>query len=180
MRLARDHYGSMTPLQAMPSPSACVRAVVEGTAQVAVVPAPVEGEEAPWWPVLMANDAKAPQVISRLPFIFDERAEQAWVVATWPRDTSGLEESVILLRLGERTSRGRILSALAAAGFADAVPLASTELSPESCFHAVEVAGEVLKGDPRLAAIDAEFGGTTVEAHVIGGYARPLVLPNAA
>ncbi len=180
VRLARDHYGSMTPLQMLASPSACVRAVVDGTAQVAVVPLPAEGEQMPWWPVLMADDAKAPQVVSRLPFVSDDHAEQAWVVAPWPRDISESEASLIGLRLGERTSRSRILGALAAAGFTQAVPVASAEFGSDDCFHVIEVDGAVAKSDARLAAVDAELGGTMAETHVIGGYARPLVLPPAA
>ena len=44
--LARDHYGSMTPLSAMASASACVRAVAEGTVDVAILPVPADGEDA--------------------------------------------------------------------------------------------------------------------------------------
>ncbi len=80
-RLARDHYGSMTPLNAMPSASACVRAVAEGTVDVAILPVPADGENESWWPLLMSSDEKTPQVISRLPFVQQKNGEQALVVA---------------------------------------------------------------------------------------------------
>jgi chorismate mutase len=174
--VARDHFGSMTPLNAMPSASACVRAVAEGTADVAILPVPVEGEQESWWPLLMSNDKKTPQVVARLPFVQHNNGVQALVVAGWGRDLSESEASLIALRLGERTSRSRIMAAMTEAGFIDAVSLSTMELDPENCFHVVEVSGGVLQGDPAMAALPARLGPALMDAHIIGGYARPLVI----
>jgi len=173
---ARDHFGSMTPLNAMPSASACIRAVAEGTADVAVLPVPAEGEHESWWPLLMSTDKKTPQVVARLPFVQHKNGEQALVVAAWERDLSESEASLIALRLGERTSRSRIMAAMTEAGFADAVSLSTMEFDPENCFHIVEVSGGVLSGDPAMAALPARLGPALLDAHIIGGYARPLVI----
>ena len=175
-RLARDHFGSMTPLNVMPSASACIRAVAEGTADVAVLPVPAEGEAESWWPLLMSTDKKTPQVVARLPFVQHNNGEQALVVAAWARDLSESEASLIALRLGERTSRSRIMAAMTEAGFADAVSLSTMEFDPENCFHVVEVSGGVLSGDPAMAALPARLGPALLDAHIIGGYARPLVI----
>jgi chorismate mutase len=175
-RIARDHYGSMTPLNEMSSASACVRAVAEGTADIAVLPVPAEGEAEPWWPLLMSNDTKTPQVVSRLPFVQQKNGEQALVVAAWARDFSDSEASLVALRLGERASRSRIAAAMAEAGFSDPVPLSTMETDPANCFHIVEVSGGVLPGDAALEALPGKLGPALVDAHVIGGYARPLVI----
>jgi len=175
-RIARDHYGSMTPLNTMSSASACVRAVAEGTADIAVLPVPAEGEAEPWWRLLMSNDNKTPQVVSRLPFVQHRNAEQALVVAAWGRDFSESEASLIALRLNERTSRGRIMAAMTEAGFADALSLSTMETDPENCFHVVEVSGGVLPADAAMASLPARLGPALMDAHIIGGYARPLVI----
>jgi chorismate mutase/prephenate dehydratase len=175
-RVARDHYGSMTPLNAMSSASACIRAVAEGTADVAILPVPAEGEAESWWPLLMSDDKKTPQVVSRLPFMQQRNGEQVLVVAAWARDFSESEASLIALRLGERTSRSRVMAAMTEAGFTDALSLSTMEFDPENCFHIVEVSGGVLAGDPAMAALPARFGPALMDAHVIGGYARPLVI----
>ena len=175
-RIARDHYGSMTPLNGMSSASACVRAVAEGTADIAVLPVPGEGEAESWWPLLMSNDNKTPQVVSRLPFVQHKNAEQALVVAAWGRDFSETEASLVALRLSERTSRGRIMAAMTEAGFADVVSLSTMETDPENCFHIVEVSGGILPGAAAMAALPARFGTALMDAHIIGGYARPLVI----
>jgi chorismate mutase/prephenate dehydratase len=176
IRLARDHYGSLTPLSAMPSATGCVRAVAERAVEIAILPLPADGEGESWWPLLMGNDKKTPQVVSRLPFIQDGDSEQALVVAPWARDLSDLEASLIAIRLGERTSRSRVMSGMAAAGFADAVSLATMETDPENCFHVIEVAGGVNADDPEMKALAGQFGSALIDAHMIGGYARPLVL----
>lgn len=176
-RIARDHYGSMTPLSEMSSASACIRAVAEGTADIAVLAVPAEGEAEAWWPLLMSNDKKAPQVVSRLPFVQQNNGEQALVVAAWARDFSESEASLVAIRLNERTSRSRVMAAMTEAGFADAVSLSTMETDPENCFHIVEVSGGVVQGDEAMAALPARFGTALMDAHIIGGYARPLVIP---
>ncbi|MDB5397099.1 MAG: chorismate mutase [Rhodospirillales bacterium] len=176
IRLARDHYGSLTALSVMPSASACVRAVAEGTVEIAIMAVPADGEDESWWPLLMGSDKKTPQVVSRLPFIQDGDGEQALVVARWARDLSEFEASLVAIRLGERTSRSRVMSGVAAAGFADAVSLATMETDPENCFHVIEVADGVNADDAAMKALAGQFGPALIDAHVIGGYARPLVL----
>lgn len=175
-RIARDHYGSMTPLNEMSSASACIRAVAEGTADIAVLAVPAEGEAEAWWPLLMSNDKKTPQVVSRLPFVQQNNGEQALVVAAWARDFSESEASLVAIRLNERTSRSRVMAAMTEAGFADAVSLSTMETDPANCFHIVEVSGGVLQGDEAMTALPARFGTALMDAHIIGGYARPLVI----
>lgn len=175
-RVARDHYGSLTPLNAMPSASACVRAVAEGTVDVAVLPVPADGEAESWWPLLMSSDKKTPQVVSRLPFVEDKGGDQALVVASWARDFSESEASLVTLRLNERTSRSRIAAAMTEAGFTDPVPMSTMETDPATCFHVVEVSGGLLAGDAALEALPGRLGPALTDAHIIGGYARPLVI----
>ena len=176
VRLARNQYGSLTPLSALPSTSACVRAVAEGTVDIAVLPVPADGEAESWWPLLMSNDVKTPKVVSRLPFVQQKNDEQVLVIAPWARDLSADEASLIAIRLGERMSRGRIIAAMGAAGFKDAVSLSTMETDPTNCFHVIEVAGGIVADDPAVGALPAQFGSVLIDAHLIGGYARPLVI----
>ena len=174
--LARDHFGSLTPISAMPSGSACVRAVAEGMADVAILPVPADGDAEPWWPLLMSNDTKTPKVVSRLPFVDGGDGDEALVIAPWARDYSDSEASLVAIRLSERASRGRVMNAMNAVGFRDAVSMATTETSPNDCFHVIEVDGALDADDPAVAALGAQFGAAFIDAHIIGGYARPLAL----
>lgn len=180
LALARDHYGGMSAMTPHPSAAACVGAVGEGRVQVAVLPLPSDGDPEPWWQLLMSNDEKTPKVVSRLPFVVKEGAEEALVIAAWDRDSSELESSLLALRVSERASRSRILAAVTAAGFQDAVPYAMEETGIDDCCYVVEVGGMVRPDDGRLKSLPSQFGGLTVEAYVIGGYARQLAVASGA
>lgn len=176
VRIAREHYGSMTDLSAQPSSSACVRAVAEGSAELAVLPVPADGESESWWRLLMNNDDKTPKVVSRLPFVLGEGVDQALVIAPWERDYTAMEASLVTLRLSERASRSRIMAAIASVGFVDGQSLATVEADLNDCSHIIEVEGDVQRDDPRIAALSGQFGSVLLEAYVIGGYARQLAL----
>jgi chorismate mutase len=173
-RLARDHYGAMAQLLVVPTASACLRAVSERTAQLGVLPMPLDAESNPWWPTLMGNDDKTPQIVSRLPFLFKEGGDQALVVAPWRRDLSEAESSLLAIRLGERTSRGRILGVVGSAGFDGVGAIASSEIDPANCVHLFELDGAIAEDDARLRTIESEFGEAFIQADIIGGYAKPL------
>src|SRR4051812_426509 len=66
--LARDHYGSQTPILAYRTTGQVIQAVTEGQAAVGVLPMPQEEEPDPWWRHLLSTDGNAPHVIARLPF----------------------------------------------------------------------------------------------------------------
>ncbi|HLG87825.1 MAG TPA: chorismate mutase [Alphaproteobacteria bacterium] len=172
--LARDHYGSLTPLQPVPTAAAAVRAVADQTSYMAVLPFPGDQDSECWWPLLIGND-KAPRVISRLPFASDGKGEQALVLATWARDPSDEEATLVVVELPERASRGRVVESFQSAGFAQVALHAGKEAEPGRSYYLVEVDGQVAADDTRLAiaagALDSSF------AQVIGGYARPLTIP---
>ena len=66
--IARDHYGSHTPMLTFGSATQVIRAVAEGRATVGVLPMPQEEEADPWWRHLLSGREATPHVIARLPF----------------------------------------------------------------------------------------------------------------
>ncbi len=66
--LARDHYGSNTPMVAYDCVGQVIRTTAEGEASVGVLPMPQPDEPDPWWRQLLSIDESAVQVIARLPF----------------------------------------------------------------------------------------------------------------
>src|SRR5579862_6964080 len=57
--IARDHYGSHTPMLAYGSTGQVIRAVTEGQAAVGVLPMPQEEERDPWWRHLLSTSDNA-------------------------------------------------------------------------------------------------------------------------
>jgi hypothetical protein len=66
--LARDHYGSNTPMTDYDTTDQVIRAVASGEASAGVLALPRADESDPWWPHLLAIAADAPRVVARLPF----------------------------------------------------------------------------------------------------------------
>src|SRR5690349_23776132 len=58
--IARDHYGSHTPLLTFGSTLQVIRAVAEGRATVGVLPMPQEEETDPWWRHLLSGREATP------------------------------------------------------------------------------------------------------------------------
>ena len=59
--LARDHFGCQVPFVANDTPAQVLAAVRANPSTIGVVPAPIEADTAPWWPLLAGRDADAAQ-----------------------------------------------------------------------------------------------------------------------
>ena len=178
--MARDQYGSLTPITAFPSAAAVLRAVTDGSATVGVLPRPEDGEPNPWWPMLAGGDKSMPSVIARLPFCARGDGKpargDAMAVARLPQERSGDDCSLFVIEAGE-LSRSRLNGVLQSSG----LPLVGVFGLPARemgrTLHLVEV-GEYLTGeDERLAALASKLDAR--RPTVIGSYARPLPAPAA-
>jgi chorismate mutase len=179
--LARDHFGSFTPMTAVNSPVAAIRAVSEGTAAVGVVPFPAEEDADPWWRFLNADDGRTPRVVARLPFYpgGNGRGDDCDVlaIALVPHEPTGDDRTLIRIELDEDLSRGRLKEALDASGLAQ--PGIGRWLSTNGTgpVHLVEIADYIGNADPRLAACADRLAGHGLRITTIGGYAVPLPAP---
>ena len=175
--LARDHYGSHTPMMAFHSASELLRTLGEGRAAVGVLPMPAEGESAPWWPLLTASGAAVPQIIARLPFAGSGNARvdgsEAVVIGHGELDPTGADRSFIALEIGGDLSRARLIGALNDAGLM-VMLFAAHEPHGSSALHLVEIDDLVSPGDPRLLRALQPLGDRVTRVAHLGAYARPV------
>jgi chorismate mutase/prephenate dehydratase len=165
-RLAREHFGSLTPLRSLPTAARVLSAVAAGEAQVAVLPLPEEAEapEAAWW---MSLDSPRLQVIARLPFhaAGTEGLTEALAVAPGAPDPSGADRSLLRIEASGDRSRAQLTAALTAAGL---VPRMLQLRRDGGVLRAlVEVDGVLTADDPRLAGLPVD------RALPLGFYAVP-------
>jgi chorismate mutase / prephenate dehydratase len=174
--LARDHYGSHTPMQAYGSTAQVIRAVTEGQAAVGVLPMPQEGEADPWWRHMLSEQEAAPHVIARLPFGARGNARvdgtNALAIGHGATQPSGHDRTLLATENAEGISRGRIVALMAELALSGAL-LASCEYADgANCL--IELDGFVPVSDARLVAFRSRLGPAVSRLLPFGGYAVPL------
>jgi chorismate mutase/prephenate dehydratase len=184
--LARDHYGSATPMAAYGSAREVIGAVGDGAA-IGVLPMPDPQDPDPWWPHLLACPPRAPQILARLPFGPRGNARsdgEALAIGFVAPERSGEDRTLFAVEAAADTGRARILAALSQARLACTL-LAVCERDGRT-LALIEVDGFVPAQDPRLDALAALFGRSLHRVVPLGGYALPLPaetggpLPDAA
>jgi chorismate mutase / prephenate dehydratase len=180
--IARDHYGSHTPMLAYRTVGQVIRAVADGQAAIGVLPMPEEEDADPWWRHLLSAHDEAPRVIARLPFGTrgNARADggDALAIGSFPEQETGRDRTLIVTEIAPAISRGRMLSILAALGLACTF-MASYEQS-EGANTLIEIDGFVPLSDPRLEGFAAQLAGDLHRLLRLGGYAVPLAAAELA
>ena len=178
--LARDHFGSATPMTLHKSPGLVLRAIAGGTAAIGLLPLPQDDDMDPWWRHLARTVAPRPQVIARLPFCENPGARfedlEALAVAIHDIDPSSDDLSLLVVSTSDHISRASLNSLVADAGF-DGRGVANyvePEVASERLYLA-EVNGLVAAADPRLGKLATKLDDENAQVIRVGGYARPIV-----
>ena len=172
--LARDHYGSNTPMSAYDTIDQVIRAVAGGTGSVGVLPLPQAGEPDPWWPHLLSTDDDAPRVVARLPFGArgNARADtDALAIGGGGHQESGLDRTLLGAEWSAAISLPRISELLATVGLVCTLLACSGR---GKAVYLIEVDGFVPISDGRLDAFRSELGAALERLLPLGGYAVPL------
>jgi chorismate mutase/prephenate dehydratase len=173
--LARDHYGSGTPMQVHEAAPPVIRAVGAGEAALGVLPMPAPDGSDPWWPHLLSGNGRMPRIVARLPFgpRGNARGDADALVIGFaaPQETGAdrtlfavestaeISSACLLVKLAELRLDGRLLAAREEAGGVLAL---------------IEIDGFVPARDPRLGGFAALFGAAPSRLMPLGGYAVPL------
>lgn len=171
--LARDHFGSTTPMVRVDRAIQALRALTDGSATVAVLPLPNDDES--WWVSLMSDHDQRLRAFARLPFVSSHGDEaRALAIGQLEVEPSGDDLALLAIEAEPGLSRGRLRELLMAADLHPAWASAWRQASPAPALHLVEVDGFVADGDARLPDLQRSSGGEVLRIVPVGGYARPL------
>ena len=174
--LARDHFGCQIPLVAHDTPAQVLAAVRANPTTLGVVPAPIEADTAPWWPLLAGQDATLPNVVARLPFLVMPNARargiSAFVLARMEPEDSGDDRTLVSVEAATGLSRDRIAGAVAKAGL-PAFTSALDQVVAGVHHYLVELPGVIADGDGRLGELGSALGLKSGRVAAIGAYAVP-------
>jgi chorismate mutase len=174
--VARDHFGCQVPLVAYESPAQVLAEVRSNAVTIGVVPAPIEADTAPWWPLLASGEPTLPNVVARLPFLAMPNARardiSAVVLARTEPEESGDDRSMISIESKSGLSRNRIAGAVAKAGL-PAFVSALDQVVRGVHHYLIELPGVIADGDKRLRQLEAALELEAGRVASIGAYATP-------
>jgi chorismate mutase/prephenate dehydratase len=177
--LARDQYGTFTPMQRHSSARAVVEAVRDQRSTVGVLPFPSRDRDEPWWRYLVSESADAPKVICRLPFIpganTHDKDLDALVICPVPQEETGRDRSMLAIETEADIGYPAIENALSQAGFSSAFHALWHDPSrPPGWTYLVEVFGFIGPGGRQLARLKDALAERVARIVHLGGYGTPL------
>ncbi len=106
--LARDQYGSQTPMTSHASVRGVIAAVQNGDAAIGVLPIPTISDSDPWWRHLYSRAENTPQILSRLPVAQTEKVrgtyEEALIIGLPSDDHTDNERYYTVLEFDQEIS----------------------------------------------------------------------------
>ena len=182
--VARDHYGSFTPMTAFGTASQVLRAVTEGGASIGVLPVPQDGDVDPWWPHLVSADPQTPRVISRLPFGLPGNARagglQALAIGRGAPEATGADRTLLVIDTSREISRTRLFSVLKSGGLESDFLAAVGSASPDATANLIEFDGLLSPESVSLQKALVPLGAAISGISSLGSYARPLTAEEMA
>ncbi|HEX9645894.1 MAG TPA: chorismate mutase [Alphaproteobacteria bacterium] len=177
--LARDQFGSSTPLKTFQAVSQVVHEVWSGNVSIGILPFPVGERADPWWRTLAVSGGAAPKIIARLPFVISKRANSnertALAIAMVEPEPTDDDVSLLAIERLSDISRDRLRAEMKAGNLvAEWLAVWQDPDSPGHALHLVSVEGFLAAADARLTDFRLRAGESVGRLVVLGSYPRPI------
>lgn len=177
--LARDQYGTFSPMTRYTAARRVVEAVQSGEATLGIVPLPKRDEDENWWRHLVSNREGTPRIIARLPFIGQGNARnpglEALVICPVEHEETGRDRSFLAIEATQDIGYTVIEKALTDANYSVAFHQHWHDPSrPPGWFYLVEVFGFVQPDGRQSKQLLGALGKKVNRILHLGGYATPL------
>lgn len=182
--VARDHFGTSTPLVAVETAHHGFRVIAAGDADLLVLPTPRDDRY--WWRRVAMTLIDSPlRIVSRLPFcpIADDSngaAPGALVLGALPDEPSSADVTMVALEVDLDLSRARLMDLLIAGGVEVISLTALLDLMPEWGFFMLEAEGAEAAVSAALQHGLGPVRERVLHLAVLGSYPRPLTPAPAA
>lgn len=170
--LARNHFGSATPMTAFATTREVLTEVAAGRATVGVMPCPREGDADPWWTNIAVRDGL--RISYRLPFTprgngRTDTGGEALAIGRIVPEKSGSDRSLVVIETRVALSRAGVTT-LAGRVEIKGHPIASCKAG--HYYQLLDAEGFIADDDSRIGEMAQlnDVAGVTV----IGNYATPI------
>ncbi|MBM08811.1 MAG: chorismate mutase [Magnetovibrio sp.] len=177
--LARDQYGTFTPMQRHKSARAVVEEVRKLQATVGVLPFPSHDQADSWWKFLVSEAPETPKVIARLPFIPNSNTHDkdldALVICPVSQEKTGRDRSFLAIESAEEIGSMAMERALSKVQISNISQQVWHDPNrPPGWTYLVEILGFIQPSDENLSRLKEELGTRVARIIGLGGYSTPL------
>jgi len=170
--LARNQFGSATPMTAFTTTREVLGEVAAGRATIGVLPCPREADADPWWTNIAVRDGL--RVSYKMPFApagngRTDSGLEALAIGRIVPESSGQDRSLIVVETREPLSRANVTAYAERIGI-KGYPIASC--ASGLYFQLLDVDGYIADDDARVAEL-AKLN-DVAQVTVIGTYATPI------
>ena len=165
--LARNQFGSATPMTAFATTREVLGDVAAGRAAVGVLPCPREGDGDPWWTNINVRDGL--KISYRLPFTPGGGHAEALAIGRIVPEETGADRSLIVIETRVALSRAGVTGLAERVGI-KGQPIASCKAGLH--YQLLDAEGFILDDDPRIGEM-ARLN-DVAQVTVIGNYATPI------
>jgi chorismate mutase / prephenate dehydratase len=170
--LAREYFGSVTPVTKEPTSKRVLGDVIDGKVEVGVLPPPDDSHEGSWWPRL----PEGLKVFACVPFVLNKGEEiKAYAVAKLEPEPTGNDITLLCIETDMDVSQNRLKTTFDKLGL-DVHWLAVESFRSSHRTHLVEMKGFVTAKDKPMLAFKEEIGASVLAIRELGAYAAPIIL----
>lgn len=175
--LAREYFGSFCTITRHPNCNRVVGDVVDGKAEVGILPPLNQEEHSNWWLTLAQQQENPPQIFAHIPFVTSKSETSrysSFAIARINPEPTDSDVTLIAVETAD-ISINRLTTAFATAGMKASRIAFANNSSGNNGFHLLQVQEFVSSDDPRLAAVLEKLGDALVFDKVLGSYATPII-----
>ena len=182
LNLARNYFGSETPLLQAQTEAGVLRAVRDVKASVGVLPITsdthtMRASAEPWWYTLTVGGSQRPRIVATLPWLLRGEAgnddTRAMAIARATPEASGDDISLIAFESTENISRDRIRKEAEGAGLSLDWAATWTQDDQPTRWQLAEIDGFIPDSDPRLTNLFSTLENEVTRFVNLGCFAKP-------
>ena len=169
---AREYFGNFTPITRESAARRVLGEVMDGKAQVGVLPLPEDSAEGKWWLKLQGGL----KIFACVPFILPRGANiKALAIAKVEPEDTGNDISFFSIETEQDVSQSRLKATIDKHNL-DVRWLAADSFSSGHRVHLIEVKGFITGSHDFVREIKAAIGTSLVAINWLGAYALPIQL----
>jgi chorismate mutase len=176
--ITREYFGSFCPITRQPSARRVVGDVMDGKANIGILPLPQSSEQDPWWSALASQSKDIPRIFAYIPFINLSIQERdrfgALAIARVEPENTGKDITYLLLKTDMEISQSRLNSIFSKLTM-KANWLSIQSPTPDQRHHLIELAGFFNDDCESIKQFIAEAGSSILGSIFLGSYAEPII-----